>query len=146
MQDVVLHGIESADFRKALIRFESLFAELETRLGSASWLAGEAYSIADVAFTPYLIRLDPLGLESFWRARPAVRDWYARLRGRESAAAVLDWYDPKNTELLTTRGRAAVAQMRAMLVEIGGGSGGLGSDSPDTAAPSARQPSRHTTP
>lgn len=146
LQDVVLHGIESADFRKALVRFDSLFAELETRLGSASWLAGEAYSIADVAFTPYLIRLDLLGLESFWRTRPAVRDWYARLRGRESAAAVLDWYDPKNTELLTTQGRGAAARMRAMLAEIGGGSGGLGSDSRDTAVPSARHPSRHTTP
>ncbi len=146
LQDVVLHGIESADLRKALIRFEGLFAELETRLGSASWLAGEAYSIADVAFTPYLIRLDLLGLESFWRARPAVRDWHARLRGRESAAAVLDWYDPKNTELLTTRGREAAAQMRAMLAEIGRGSGGLGSDSPVTAPPSARHPSCHTAP
>lgn len=118
LQNVVFQGIESADFRKALFRFDRLFADLETQLGSATWLAGEAYSVADVAFTPYLIRLDLLGLDHFWQARPATRNWYARLRGRESAAMVLDWYDPKNIELLTTRGRAAAVQVKAMLAEI----------------------------
>ncbi len=113
-------------------------SHLETRLGSASWLAGEAYSIADVAFTPYLIRLDLLGLDHFCQARPAIRDWYVKLRGRESAAAVLGWYDPENIDLLTTRGRPAAVQVKAMLAEIDGRSGGLSSDSPDApAAPSA---------
>lgn len=137
LQDVVFQGIESTAFRKALLRFSRLFADLEVRLGSASWLAGEAYSIADAAFTPYLIRLDLLGLDHFWRARPAIADWYVRLRGRESAAAVLGWYDQKNVELLTTRGRETAVQVKAMLAEIDGGSGGLSCDNPDPAAPSA---------
>ncbi len=137
LQDVVFQGIESAAFRKALFRFDRLFADLETRLGSASWLAGDAYSIADAAFTPYLIRLDLLGLDHFWRERPHIQGWYAQLRGRESAAAVLDWYDPENTETLTTRGQEASMQVRAMLAEIGGGSG----DNPDSATPQARHPS-----
>ncbi len=137
LEDVVFRGIESAAFREALIRFDRLFANLETRLGSASWLAGDAYSIADAAFTPYLVRLDLLGLDQFWRARPAIRDWYARLRGRESATAVLGWYDPENIELLTTQARATAVQVTAMLAEIGGGSGGLGCNDPDPATPSA---------
>ena len=78
---------------------------------------GCGHSIADVAFTPYLIRLDLLGLDHFWQARPATRDWYEQLRGRKSAAAVLGWYDPKNIELLTTRGRAAAVQVKSMLAE-----------------------------
>ena len=117
LQDVVFQGIESAAFRKALFRFDRLFADLETRLGSASWLAGETYSVADVAFTPYLIRLDLLGFDHFWRARPALRDWYEQLRGRDSAAAVLGWYDPENIDLLTTRGRAATEQVKAIFAE-----------------------------
>ncbi len=137
LQDAVFRGIESAAFREALFRFDRLFADLEARLASASWLAGEAYSIADVAFTPYLIRLDLLGLDHFWQACPAVGDWYAQLRERDSVAAVLSWYDPENIELLTTRGRAAAGRVKEMLAEIDGGSGGLSSGGPNAPAPSA---------
>ena len=66
---------------------------------------------------PYLIRLDLLGFDHFWRARPALRNWYEQLRGRDSAAAVLGWYDPENIDLLTTRGRAATEQVKAILAE-----------------------------
>ena len=137
LQDAVFQGIESAAFREALVRFNGLFADLETQLGSAAWLAGDAHSIADVAFTPYLIRLDLLGLDHFWRTRPVIRDWYARLRARDSTAAVLNWYDPENIELLKTRGRAVAGQVQAILAETGGGSGGLNSDDPGPPAPSA---------
>ncbi len=137
LQDVVFQGIESAAFRGALFRFDRLFADLETGLGSATWLAGETYSIADVAFTPYLIRLDLLGLDLFWRTRPVIRNWYARLRARDSAAAVLGWYDSENIDLLTTLGRAAAVRVKAMLAEIDEGSGSLSSDGPDAPAPFA---------
>jgi glutathione S-transferase len=117
LEDVVFKGIDAPSFRKALMRFDELLADFEARLTGTGWLAGDGYSIADVAFTPYMIRLDLLQMSFLWRNRPAVTKWYTQLSARNSAAAVLDWIDPKNIDTLTSRGRDAAPEMAAMLSE-----------------------------
>ncbi len=117
LETVVFDGIRAPVFADALLRFDRLLGDFEARLSASSWLAGDAYSIADAAFTPYMIRLDLLQMTCLWRDRPAVIDWYARLMARPSATAVFDWYDPKNIDTLTTRGREAADAVAAMLEE-----------------------------
>jgi glutathione S-transferase len=117
LEEVVFNGIYAPGFCQALMRFDELLADFETRLTGTGWLAGDDYSIADVAYTPYMIRLDLLQMTFLWRDRPAVAKWYSQLRARSSAAEVLDWLDPKNTETLTSRGRDAAPEMAAMLAE-----------------------------
>lgn len=115
LEDVVYQGIGAPAFTTALGRFDRLMADFERRLSSSPWLVGDHYSVADVAFTSYLIRLDLLQLDALWRERPAVADWYGRLRARDSAAAVFDWYDPQNIETLTRRGREAAETVERIL-------------------------------
>ena len=46
------------------------------------YLAGPAFSLADIAVIPYLRRLDLLGLSGMWRTAGGVQDWYERLQAR----------------------------------------------------------------
>ena len=58
------------------------------QLDSTAWLAGNEYSLADVAVLPYIIRLEDLSLAWMWDgARASVGRWLDRSkqRGRTSA-------------------------------------------------------------
>jgi len=56
---------------------------------SGRYLAGEAYSIADIAATPYVWRLEKLKLSRIWDRRPGVAAWYERMRERPSFDAAI---------------------------------------------------------
>ena len=62
---------------------------MEKTLSANAWLAGDAFSIAECAIAPYVLRLDRLGLARMWETRPRVADWYARLRARPSWAEAI---------------------------------------------------------
>jgi hypothetical protein len=47
-------------------------------------LAGEAYSLADVGVTPYMLRLELLRLSGIWDRRPGATAWWERVRRRPS--------------------------------------------------------------
>jgi glutathione S-transferase len=69
---------------------------MEKRLAESAWLAGEAYTLADVGITPYVNRLAMLKLERLWADRPNVADWYARIRARSNFAAAIVAYDEES--------------------------------------------------
>ncbi len=94
LEPVVLHGLASNGFAQALERLDRLCADIDVFLEGDTWLAGVKYSLADIAFTPYLIRLELLGLAGLWADRLNVTNWYARLQARPSTAEVWDWYHP----------------------------------------------------
>ena len=86
---------ESDSFRhaiKRMNRMNRLCADFDAWLERNAWLAGGTDSLADIAFVPYLIRLELLEVDGLWVDRPHVADWYARLNARASAATVWDWY------------------------------------------------------
>lgn len=78
-------------------QLEGLLERLEKQLGSGPWIAGETYSLADIAWTTLLGRADFVGLKSLLNApsRPRVSDYYARLRARPSFAAQVSRYQTK---------------------------------------------------
>ena len=52
-------------------------------LSRQPFLAGEGYSLADAALTPFVNRLDMLGLDFMWReTRPNLTGWIDRIRER----------------------------------------------------------------
>ncbi len=95
----VLHGLDSPQARNATRIFVSLLERMEQSLGRHPWLAGQGFSLADVAVIPYLNRLEMLGLARFWEPRPAVADWWERAQARPSfRTAVTDWLRPGDIE------------------------------------------------
>ena len=84
-------GIETPFFRDHIKVFERTIAEMETQLGKTKWLASDAYTLADAEITPYIERVDRLGLAGLWDNRPRVDDWFMRIKARPSFKAISDY-------------------------------------------------------
>ena len=115
LEDVVLFGVESRAFRQAIACTDALLDDFERRLGTSDWLTGDSHSLSDIAFTPYLARLDLLGFDALFVDRPRLGDWYGRLRSRDSAREVFDWYRPEYRQMLEERGRDAAMHLPGLL-------------------------------
>jgi glutathione S-transferase len=63
---------------------DKMLGDIETALVAGPWLAGQAYSLAECAILPYILRLEKLGLAAMWAGRPKLADWYARAKARPS--------------------------------------------------------------
>ena len=81
-RDVALHGLDSKLAHEALAHYLKLLDLIQQARGA--WLAGNDFSLADVAAMPYVLRLDLLRLARLWDRRPRVAAWYARMRERAS--------------------------------------------------------------
>ena len=58
------------------------------------WLAGENFTFADIAMTPYVNRLKILSMSGMWTGGrlPKVEAWFDRIQGRASfKPALVDW-------------------------------------------------------
>ena len=89
---------------------------MEKALTGQPWLNGKDFSLADIAIIPYVTRLDRLGLEGMWAARPRVADWFARVQARPSFDAAItafrtDAYDDE----LKKRGIDVWPQVKPLL-------------------------------
>lgn len=83
-------GFESPSFSPALFELDRMLDDMESALGKYEWLAGGSYSLADAALTPFVERLDELNFTAMWEdSRPAVTEWWDRIKTRESYDRVL---------------------------------------------------------
>ena len=71
--------------------FEKTVAEMEAQLGKTRWLACDRYTLADAEITPYIERVDRLGLAGLWENRPRVLDWFTRIKARPSFKGISDY-------------------------------------------------------
>lgn len=55
---------------------------LDAQLRKTPWLAGDTYSLADVAAAPFVDRLEELNFASLWSGLPGLADWMARIKAR----------------------------------------------------------------
>lgn len=88
------HGLDAPHVAPAVRQYDGYIAEMEAALTATPFLAGDAYSLADAAATPYINRAAMLGLEGLWAERPQVAAWFQRMRSRPS-------FDPSVTQYFT---------------------------------------------
>ena len=101
-------GMDAPQFGTALMRLRQLVADMDKALEGGPWLAGEAFSLADIAYAPYVTRLTHLGLDDMVKARPRVSDWQGRLFARPSyAESNVNWFNPKYLEIFAGQSDAA---------------------------------------
>ena len=79
------------------------------------WLAGAAYSLADVALTPYVARLDHLNLSWMWDSRPALAAWYDADRLRPNYVGLADYIEPSYLEIMDTHAAELRPKVQAAL-------------------------------
>jgi glutathione S-transferase len=95
----IAHGLAAPHVAQAVRNFDKYIGEMEATLARQPYLAGQAYSLAEAAATPYVNRAELLGMDRLWvERRPHVADWLARVRARPS-------FDPAITKWLTDADR-----------------------------------------
>jgi glutathione S-transferase len=101
-RQVVTHGLDAPVVAEAIRQHQTLLQQIETAMEIGPYLAGEQWSLADAAATPYVWRLDKLKLARMWDDRAGVRAWYDRVRSRPSfKIGVDDWLSPADLERYT---------------------------------------------
>jgi len=90
-RSVIERGLDSEFVGEAIAQHEKLLSWMVDSLQSGHYLAGDAFSNADCAVIPYILRLELLKLAGMWDRYPAIADWWARMRERPSVkTAVID--------------------------------------------------------
>ena len=114
--DIYEKGVASSHFAPAIRRFDKMLADMERDLSSTSWLAGADYSLADIAFTPYVNRLEQLQLQHMWAKRPQVARWFGAVRARPSFAVAYDGFMAKPVlDVMRDKGIEAEPMVREIL-------------------------------
>jgi len=81
---IVADGFGDPEVRDAVLKHKKLLEDMELALEKSPWLAGDSYTLADACITPYIFRLEQLGLAGMWADRRRVADWLERIKARPS--------------------------------------------------------------
>lgn len=93
-REIFENGVASPYVGGALLTFERVFADMNKALVKSKWLAGDKYSMADIALIAYIDRIARLGLNKLWDEKyPEITRWYAASRQRPSFAEAITAYD-----------------------------------------------------
>jgi glutathione S-transferase len=117
-------GVQAPDVPAAVRRYDHFIGQMAEQLGRTAWLAGEAFSLADIMAVPYVVRLEHLSYDWWWtdaaRGRLAVSAWLQRCKARPSYAAIADYLDADYLELLPRVGKEVRPAIEAILAGVNG--------------------------
>ncbi len=109
-------GFDSPNFAPSMFNLDQMLEDMEASLNRYEWLADSEYTLADAALTPFLERLDELSFSGLWEeSRPAVTDWWDRIKSRDSYDQVLGTAPNPEREQHSERGRQAWTRIKEML-------------------------------
>lgn len=74
--------IDESALATAKAKLTTAFDRLEAGLKDRLWLAGDAYSLAEISMAPLVDRLEHLALDGLWSGRSGVSDWIGRIKKR----------------------------------------------------------------
>ena len=99
-KDLIDNGLKSGHVYEAFYTLSRMFDDMQTALERSKWLAGDNFSLSDVALIAYLDRLDRLNMAGLWQKRtPLVGKWLDAAKARPSYAQALDPFIPKEAAL-----------------------------------------------
>lgn len=81
-RDAARNGIPEAELTAAHADLRRMLDRMQDTLGRNKWLAGDAYSLADINMAPFVHRIASFPEYDLARDWPAVAGWYTRLRAR----------------------------------------------------------------
>ena len=98
--------------------YDAYLHKMEAALTRSAWLAGDSFSMADIALAPYVNRLAALAMEPIWQGGrlPRVADWFDRVRARPTfESAFAQWLPPALAAEMRANGERSWPQVRALL-------------------------------
>lgn len=112
----ITKGVYSSYFADAARRFDTLLTDMEAALSEAPWLAGQEFSLADIGYAPYILRLQDLQLQFLWDKRPRIPAWFERVAKRKGyKEAFDDWPNESYATLMKETGTEAQPRIKAIL-------------------------------
>jgi glutathione S-transferase len=118
-RDVIEKGLDSPFFKGAIARLVQLYRDMDATLARHPWLVGDRYTIADAAFTPYVVRLDHLDVLGLLDGTPRVADWYRRIQARPSfAEAIVRWENADYLDLMKRQGRESWPKIKEIAASV----------------------------
>lgn len=112
-------GFDAPDVAEALGTFARMVRDMDAALANSEWLAGESWSLADGALTPYANRLEMLGLARLWNRAPHFARWFEAVRARPSFdPALFAWLPPDLRDRMRADGERAQDQFDRVLARL----------------------------
>jgi len=109
-------GMDAPQFTAGVRRFVKLFSDMAQALAHGPWLAGEAFSLADIGYAPYVARLEHLGLGWLAGRDARVADWAARVKARPSyQIGLVQWFNPSSLAAMAKTSDAAGRKLQELL-------------------------------
>lgn len=118
IMDVIEHGLDSPHLAPQIVVVRQVLADMAARLDEHDWLAGNAFSLADIAMLSYICRLRDLRQSWLWAdgsPHAAVGPWLERCYRRDGYAGIADFLDPKYLALMEKTGDEAIPTLRTMM-------------------------------
>jgi glutathione S-transferase len=89
---------------------------MEATLQATPYLAGDTFSLADIALAPYITRLHHLQFSAWWHNKPALTAWFAAIQSRPAyQTAITDWLNADYLTLMAEQGPKAWPHIAARL-------------------------------
>ncbi|MEM7082982.1 MAG: glutathione S-transferase family protein [Pseudomonadota bacterium] len=113
-------GLRSRPFVNSLRNWRDAVQQLENHLQIGGWLVGDKYSIADMSYVPYIVRLDHLGLLQYLVDDcPGVVKWISSIQQRPAyAAAFTNVIDKQKIEFLQQCARNEAVAIETALASL----------------------------
>ncbi len=93
-KSIVRNGLDAEGASGKLNLYDHYLQKMEDSLAENQWLAGDNFTFADIAMTPYVNRLEMLSMSGMWTGgrMPRVEAWFEQVRSRPSfKPALVDW-------------------------------------------------------
>lgn len=114
----IQQGLQAPGAADKIRLYDDYLRRMEETLGESDWLAGDSFSMADVAMAPYLNRLAALALEGLWTGGrlPRTEAWFERIRQRPSFhSGFIEWMPPDLAEEMRHNGERSWGDVRAIV-------------------------------
>jgi glutathione S-transferase len=118
---LVEYGVRAALVPEQILFYDKVIGDLAKQLQSTSWLAGDSYSLADVAMIPYVCRLEHLEQSWWWEDRPerwCIAPWLARCKAQRGFAGIAAFLDAEYLTLMRETGLLARPQIEKILPRL----------------------------
>lgn len=114
-------GVDDPALAATMHKIDRAVRDMQATLAESEWLAGDVFTLADIALIPYVVRLDLMTLLEIWRADcPRVFDWLAAVRLRRGYAPTYEVLDRSTTHrLMRENGIQAFAKLEALVQAAG---------------------------
>ena len=114
---IVSMGLQAPGVAAKFRMYDDYLQKMENALTQHPWLVGDTFTLADIAMTPHVNRLDMLGMSEMWtRSRPHLTAWFTRVKARSTfQPCFLDYCPPDLTADLRTYGSQSWPEVKTIL-------------------------------